>query len=341
VSEVLNGRPAPGGMRSDSYLRTYTYLRTIMVALLLALGAAVIFQTYHQRWDPLASVSAYYYTPAQAIFVGVLIALAACMIALKGTNLVEDVFLDLGGMFAAVVAIVPTSRGKDFETALRACRQAGQLLTAKASPDGNCPSLQALEDAIRANVVNNMDALLIVGALGLAATVFFARRDSRGLGAWFWWGFGAAVLVAGAAAVGSLAFTGWFVHSGHYLAAAGLLLCVVVIAVVNALRHQGALPDGTVPATGPADRAAKTRAGLKAAGSAMAVAPSRLDRYAWLAWLMVGTTAVGGVFVLLNALALFWLEIAVALLFAVFWGAQTLELMPRRAPETPPAPAQS
>jgi hypothetical protein len=38
---------------------------------------------------------------------------------------VEEVFLNLGGMFAAAVAIVPTSRGEDYETAVRACDQGG------------------------------------------------------------------------------------------------------------------------------------------------------------------------------------------------------------------------
>ena len=72
--------------------------------------------------------SAYYYTPAQAIFVGALIGLAACMIALKGTTPVEDVFLNLGGVFAAVVAIVPTARDADYQAAVRACQDAvGEL----------------------------------------------------------------------------------------------------------------------------------------------------------------------------------------------------------------------
>ena len=330
----VTGRPEPGGMRTDNYLRTYTYLRTMMVGLLLALGASVLFQTGHQTWIPLASVSAYYFTSAQPIFVGVLIALGACMIALKGTNLVEEVFLDLGGIFAAVVAIVPTSRGPDFETALRACHQAGELLTGQASSGTECPTLEALEAATRANVVNNMDSLLVIGLLGLAATMFFARRDSSRLGAWFWWGFGAALVVYAGAAAGALLFTDWFVHTGHGIAAGGLLLCVLVVAIVNALRHSGGMPAGAgVPG------AVTAGAGLKAAGTAMVGPPARLDRYAWIAWLMVAVAVVGGVLVLMNAFALFWLELAVALLFAVFWAAQTWELMPRPAADPRPAPA--
>ena len=64
--------------------KTYAFLRMTLVALLLALGVAVIWQTYRQGWQTLDSVSAYYYTPAQPIFVGALIGLGACMIALRG-----------------------------------------------------------------------------------------------------------------------------------------------------------------------------------------------------------------------------------------------------------------
>ena len=77
---------------------------------------------------------------------GALIGIAACMIALKGTTPVEDVFLNLGGMFAAVVAIVPTSRGVDHRTAVRACEQADTpLLTEKASTD---PAASPLVDGL-------------------------------------------------------------------------------------------------------------------------------------------------------------------------------------------------
>ena len=48
---------------------SYRYLRIAMVGLLLALAAAVFYQSAQQD-SFLASVSAYYYTPAQAVFVG-------------------------------------------------------------------------------------------------------------------------------------------------------------------------------------------------------------------------------------------------------------------------------
>jgi len=240
------------GQDSDVWVRSYCYVRTAMVGLLLGLGVAVLYQTGLQGWQPLGSVSAYYYTPAQAIFVGGLIGLGACMIALKGTNDVEDVFLNLGGMFAAVVAIVPTSRGEDYQTAVQACQETSDSLTQTASTV-DCPTVNALADAARANVNNNTSTLLIVGAIGLAATGLFAlryRRLSRSVAGRlrspsspqkFWWGFGAALAVWVAGAVVFLAYTDWFVGHAHYVAAGGLFLCIVVVAMANAFRRKDTL----------------------------------------------------------------------------------------------------
>ena len=171
---------AEAGERRDSDIvaKSYRYLRLAMVGLLLCLAAAVGYQRWGQG-DVLGSVSAYYYTPAQAFFVGGLIGLGACMIALKGTTPVEDIFLNLGGMFAAIVALVPTGRDADYRAAVRACREAGTpLLTQKASTGQlDCPTVQALEAAAKANVDNNLFALLVVGAIALVAAFVVARKD--------------------------------------------------------------------------------------------------------------------------------------------------------------------
>jgi hypothetical protein len=171
---------AEAGERRDSEIaaKSYRYLRLAMVGLLLCLAAAVGYQSVRQGWPPLGSVSAYYYTPAQAFFVAGLIGLGACMIALKGTTPVEDIFLNLGGVFAVIVALVPTGRNADYEAARRACEEAGTpLLTEKASTGQlDCPTVQALEAAAKANVDNNLAALLIVGAIVLIATFVIAWK---------------------------------------------------------------------------------------------------------------------------------------------------------------------
>lgn len=301
-------------MSGDFRAKTYAYLRTTIVALLVGLAVAVFYQTWHQGFF-LSSVSAYYYTPAQGIFVGALIGLGACMIALRGTTDVEDVFLNFGGMFAAVVAIVPTSRGEDYRAAVRACEQADSpLLTQKASTDLDCPTVLGLFDATRANVENNMVALLVVGVLGLLATLLFARRDKSKHRVdpsdvrKFWWGFGAAAIVLAVGGVAFWAYTEWFIDHAHYLAAVGLLACIVVVAMANALRRQR-----TQRGDASADRTLH---------DALVRSP---DYYAKIAWAMVGVAAVGTLLMFVNVISLFLLEIVVAALFAVFWMVQTVE----------------
>jgi hypothetical protein len=172
--------PAGAGERRDSDIvaKSYRYLRLAMVGLLLCLAAAVGYQSVRQGWPPLGSVSAYYYTPAQAFFVAGLVGLGACMIALKGTTPIEDLFLNLGGVFAAIVALVPTGRDTDYRAAVRACKEAGTpVLTQKASTGRlDCPTVQALEATAKANVDNNLVALLIVGAIVLIATFVIAQK---------------------------------------------------------------------------------------------------------------------------------------------------------------------
>jgi len=171
---------AEAGERRDSDIvaESYRYLRLAMVGLLACLAAAVGYQSVRQGWPPLGSVSAYYYTPAQAFFVAGLIGLGACMIALKGTTPIEDIFLNLGGVFAVIVALVPTGRPVDEQAAIDACKEAGTpLLTQKASTGRlACPDPQALEAATKANVDNNLAALLIVGFIVLVAAFVIARR---------------------------------------------------------------------------------------------------------------------------------------------------------------------
>jgi len=308
---MTNGIDAAPGRPDETAMKSYRYLRTTMVGLLIALGAAVGYQTWRQDFDLLGSVSAYYYTPAQAIFVGSLIALGACMIALKGTTVVEDTFLNLGGMLAVVVAIVPTSRGGDFQSAVRECNQAaGPLLTDKAAATPDCPTVQALVDATRVNVENNMFALLVLGGLGLLATGLFALRDKSVSHMSFWLGYGAAILIYAAGIVAYLRSIDWFIDNAHYLAAAGLVLSIFIVALANVRRRQTTKAGQDVGVRGTVG---------------VLLSPGRHDWYVWIARAMAVATVGGVILWRTNVITLFWLEITVALLFAVFWMAQTIE----------------
>jgi hypothetical protein len=283
-------------------------VRITMVALLVGLGVSVIYQTAQQGWHLLSSVSAYYYTPAQSLFVGSLIALGACMIALRGTTDPEDVLLNIGGMLAAVVAIVPTDRDKDFRTAARLCARATDNL-----PEGvDCPSVRALEAAARANVENNMFSLLVLGGLGILATVVIVARD-RDPGRRHrstWMGILAAVVVYAAALGFFVAAEDRFIETAHYVAALGLFACILAVVVINARRHEQERAPAGGQSPGPLPR----------------------NRYSVIALVMIGATALLLVLWLTGVLTLFWLEIIVAGLFAVFWTVQTIEQNSAGAP---------
>lgn len=293
--------------------KSYRYLRIAMIGVLFALAASVFYQS-SQQGSFLASVSAYYYTSAQGVFVGALIGLGVSMIALQGMNDAENLFLNLGGMFAIVVAIVPTDRGPDFDTAVQACRKSGgTLLTHRASNTLDCPTVHALQEAARANVENNMAALLIVGGLALIlAAVILAKSRNDGAGTagrkWAFAGLSAAVLLWAGGLIALAVSVNWLAGNAHYIAAGCLGLCILVVVEANAYRRQ--------------ERGRRTNA----------VNLLSAYRYTWIgAVMLVGA----GVLIWLwqaGVISLFWVEISVALMFILFWTVQTLEIEAQPSP---------
>lgn len=290
-------------------LLTYQYLRSAMVALLIALAAAVIIQSFEQSFV-LPSISAYYYTPAQAIFVGSIIALGIAMIALRGLDDVEDVILNLGGMLAPIVALVPTSRGEDFKAAVKACRTADvSVLTDRAPTKFDCPTAISLTAATRANVENNITAFLIAGGLGLLVVSAFALVGPKGSPVDFdnvaskaKWGLTLAAVVYLAVLVGFVVDIDWFIDNAHYAAATGLFVAIVGVVVANARRRD--------PAKTP---------------SVIQMAQREGRWYFYLAVTMVAAFVVLSVLVYTDVISLFVLEAVLIGLFAAFWVGQTVE----------------
>jgi hypothetical protein len=330
----VDGRDEPVGVAadkqqdSDTLAKSYRYLRLAMVGLLLCLAAAVLYQSWRQG-ILLGSVSAYYYTPAQAFFVAGLIGLGACMIALRGTNPVEDAALNLGGVFAAIVAIVPTGRSADYREAIRACRQADTpLLTGL-----DCPTVQALADATRANVDNNLFALLLVGFIALVASLVVARKDGTfnaqagdaeraATRRNFLWGFGVALGLWLAILIARWVSLEWVIDNGHWIAAVLLFVCIFVVAVANARRvEKEELGDGS---------RSPMQESLDAARELVAARGRGDRRYIWIARLMLLVTVVTLALWRFADLSLFWVEALVFLLFMLFWTVQTFELESRQ-----------
>ncbi|RBY87431.1 hypothetical protein [Blastococcus sp. TF02A-26] len=297
----------------DTLVKSYRYLRLAMVGLLLFLAAAVLRQTVAQEWEILSSISAYFHTPAQSAFVAALVGLGVCMIALQGTTRREDAVLNVGGMLAPVVAIVPTARDGDFRRTKEVCENARAAAFGVPS-EADCPRVRALEEASEASVATNMWALLVIGFIGLFAAYLLSRKGRR-------WSERSrttrrALLVAGALWL-LAAGTFWFrrddfIDAAHWVAAVGLFLAIIVVVVENALRSPGPGSLGTMT---PRQR-------IRAVVTA---APSVRHPYPVLALTMVAVGIVGLLLVAGGALSVFWLEAALIALFAVFWGYQTKE----------------
>lgn len=79
---------------------------------MIALALSILFEHADVRevvrdcWQ--TSISAYYYTPVRAIFVGAMCSVGVALIVIKGHRL-EDVCLNLAGLLAPVVALAPTT----------------------------------------------------------------------------------------------------------------------------------------------------------------------------------------------------------------------------------------
>jgi len=210
-------------------IKTYRYLRLAMLTMLVLLGAGVLIERANGSVG-CPSISDYYYTPAQAVFVGSLITIGVCMIALKGSTEWEDILLNLGGMLAPVVAFVPTPAG------------------------ATCSSVPDIAPDIAANVANNIPALFVAGLVGVATVVVLAwlaraHDTSR-------WNYRHTIGLLVALAVLAAGFA-WFlkgresfIGNAHYAAAFPLFGAIVAVAVINARefthKRTGAMAAGQV-----------------------------------------------------------------------------------------------
>lgn len=95
------------GDEHDLAVKTWRYLRVSLIALAVGLAVAVLHaRSLVECWQ--TSISAYYYTPASGVLVGVLVAIGVCLICLRGASDGEDVLLNLAGICAPFIALVPT-----------------------------------------------------------------------------------------------------------------------------------------------------------------------------------------------------------------------------------------
>jgi hypothetical protein len=271
-------------------VQTYRYLRVSLAALVLLLFVAVGSEWWATGRTCLqSSISGYYYTPAQLIFVGVLLTVGVCLVVLKGNTPGEDLLLNLAGMCAPVVALVPSPAAPN---------------------DVACRSVPFAPANVPAAVANNLGAVLLTGAVVITAVALVAVRtagpagvaaaDRRSIG-----------LTAAAVAVGAAWFVadrGSFVAHAHGVVAIPMFICIIGVVWLNA-------------------RDARSHAQRRAGGGGRAT--SRfvpVYRMIAIAMLVSLATVVALSAVLRSNTVLLWVEVVLITLFGAFWVVQTAEL---------------
>ncbi|WP_162598559.1 hypothetical protein [Nocardioides gilvus] len=298
-------------------LRTYRFLRLGVLAMLGMLTVSVTWHNLQGDNEVLDSISAYYYTPVQSIFVGTLVTLGFVLIVLWGKTSAEDGLLNVAGMLAPIVAFVPTRN-------LARC----DLLARSGDEIQIDPTPSTLNEACKAAVVNNVGSYFIV--LGLMLTLLAAigwygrrqdppwpwvSRDPHG----YWWP------LAGAWALFLLAAGTWiflpetFYAVAHFTAASLMFVLIIGAIVVIAREKRYGIPM--------LDETPDVQWGHVYMGLAVTMS--------------VGAVAVGGSVAAWSHLTEhgdYWvLAVEIWLLFwlAVFWAIQTWDRWNDGAPSNP------
>jgi hypothetical protein len=215
-------------MADTAAITTYRYLRISMVGAVVLLAVSVAIERSKVGcWQ--TSVSAYYYTPVRAIFVGMLMAIGLCLIVIKGSTSWEDAALNAAGMLAPIVAVVPTS-------------DVGRCWSVAPRPlpvnDG------VLADWVTANIDNNITALIITGIVGLLVAALIASIATRNVSAIAEVGpvqmrlglLGAMIFLL----TGAVVFAVWadFDTRAHGFAAISMFLMLAVAVGINARQRR-------------------------------------------------------------------------------------------------------
>ncbi|WP_155858879.1 hypothetical protein [Candidatus Blastococcus massiliensis] len=204
--------------RGRAAVTTWRYLRLALIGLAIGLACAVLYERFEVERCWQTSISAYYYTPVQGFFVGALVTIGVCLICLRGASDGEDVLLNLAGICAPVVALVPTPS------------------------TGGCGSVLTDTANRTVNITNNVTALLVVSWIALAAAAalgFTGTREDppQKPSPMDLIGFG---LALGALALGTYAFAGqraWFDANAHDLAAFSMFGFIFLNVCLNAVQR--------------------------------------------------------------------------------------------------------
>jgi hypothetical protein len=215
--------------------KTYRYLRIGMIGAVVLLAASIAIERAKvDCWQ--TSISAYYYTPVRAIFVGSMMAVGLSLIVYKARYMVEDVLLNLSGMLAPVVAVAPTM-------------DVGRCWSVVPNPLPVADGVPA--DWVVRNVGNNVNALLVAGVVGLIAgsviavvTTMLAHESISRSVEQVEAGTGYSLAAAAVAlAIGFVLIRTWddFFTRAHGFAAVGMFAALIASIVVKMVRQRDEL----------------------------------------------------------------------------------------------------
>jgi hypothetical protein len=197
-------------------LVTYRYLRLAIIILVCMLSASVVIQWEHLDRNCLErSISAYYYTPARPVLVATMVSIGVCMIALRGSTEAEDILLNFAGMFAFIVAFVPSP------------------------PEHLCEPVPTGSLDRAASIYNNISSLFVAGVVVMVAASVMAfhtyrkRRLTRGQLA----GLALAWVTLAAGFAWFRSDRGSFESAAHYTASALLFITSIAVVVSNAVQY--------------------------------------------------------------------------------------------------------
>lgn len=288
-------------------LRTYTALRLGSVAVIAVLAISLWLEhRIDNCWQ--TSISAYYYTGVQSVFVGALITLGFVMVVLWGKTAFEDGFLNIAGMLAPVVAFVPTN-----DAVKCGITQANGR---PASPEEAQQVIDAREHAI----YNNMEAyvivltavVLILLLLGVAAyQLEWKSITEHPVAYWGPWAMALAVAIIGWALVNQDDHDALVHHTHSYAATFMFIFIGVVVAGVGHQKWTGKHERDEVPHKG----------------------------WAGTYWILASLMLIGGLAINFvpgshdfETHRTIWLEAFEIFLLAVFWGFQTWDRRNEGAP---------
>lgn len=294
---------------------TYRYLRIAMAVLLGSIAVSVLYEVkQNPEFCLQRSISAYYYTPVRVIFVSAVVALGVCLVSLRGNTRTEDAFLNLAGMLAPVVALVPTPNpGTCTSNSLFGLPLSG-LALADLTVEQRALAA-ALKDARNDAIVNNMTAMFVAGAVCLLlAFGMLLKGWSRSGGLPRWVSPTIATSAVSLYALALFAFTRHkdrFIEDAHDWAAVLMFFCIVVVVGLNG-RGLGR----------------KKIKDARRRGDVLARVRAYSNRYAQIAVTMVASAGLIAVAGLKGGFGhwVFTVEATLLLLFLIFWMLQTAEL---------------